>query len=389
MQRAPGDLERLRGAALDRVQDLELLAVAQLDLRPLPARDHLAVDRDRRTAAVHAQLGHHGLHRRAVGQLAVLAVHEHLPHARTSVRAKRSGASGASSSGSPPPASRSATASPVSGASSTPLRQWPVAQTRPSSSPGPDDRGVVGSARPQPRARLHQLELGDLREDLPGGLQQAVDAVGGDGRVEALLLHRRAQHHAPVAARHEVAARRAHDPLDRLGHAAAHAQLEDLPLDRAHRRALSVRRQRGAPRAGGDDHGVALDRPAPRWPRRSRDRGRARSAPPRRRARARRRPPPARAWSRAGRPGRRRGARMPPAMRGDRPGSSRRQRPGGSHSASRPSDTLELVQAVQRLGVVAVGRDDQRAACRGSRSAARCAPPAPRRTPASARARRG
>ena len=210
--------------------------------------------------------------------------------------------------------------------------------------------------------------------------------------------------------------------VERLVHAAAHAQLEDLALDRAHRRAGAVRRQRRAPGAGGDHHGAALDRPRPSAhaghapavvldrlaPRRP-----SSSSPTRRGERARR--------SRAGRPGRRRARGSPPAMRGDRPGSSRRQRPGASHSTSRPERALELVQAAQLLGVVAVGGHDQRAAVavagrqpaallqlggergpalarrRGSRAAARSSPKSasvtgasmPAATPRGAGARRG
>jgi hypothetical protein len=55
------------------------------------------------------------------------------------------------------------------------------------------------------------------------------------------------------------------------------------------------------------------------------------------------------------------GARIPPAIRGERPGSSARQRDGVSHSA-RARASAAVVQAAERLGVVAVGRDDERAA---------------------------
>ena len=55
------------------------------------------------------------------------------------------------------------------------------------------------------------------------------------------------------------------------------------------------------------------------------------------------------------------GASMPPATRGERPGSRRRSARGPSHSRVEAQLLLEAVQAAQLLGVVAVGGHHQRA----------------------------
>ena len=52
---------------------------------------------------------------------------------------------------------------------------------------------------------------------------------------------------------------------------------------------------------------------------------------------------------------------MPPATRGERPGSSRGSATGPSHSDGQAERALQVVQAAQLLGVVAVGGDHQRA----------------------------
>src|SRR5213076_1620587 len=83
-------------------------------------------------------------------------------------------------------------------------------------------------------------------------LEQTEDAVGRDRGVEALLLHRRAEHDAAVAPREQVAAGSADYAVGRRRRSAAHAQLEDLALDGPDRRSVAKRRERGAPGARGD-----------------------------------------------------------------------------------------------------------------------------------------
>ena len=83
-----------------------------------------------------------------------------------------------------------------------PLRKWPVAHTRPSSAPGRSRAGCPAS-RAQARDQLLDLELEDAGTSSEIA-QQLVDAARGRGRVPAALLHRRAEHVAAVAARDEV-----------------------------------------------------------------------------------------------------------------------------------------------------------------------------------------
>src|SRR6185312_9163921 len=117
-------------AALHRVEHLDLLAVAHLGGGPLAARHDLAIHRDRDATAIGRAGGDHGhLDRRGLAQLPALAVERHDRHARRpSTTLKGSDPSRVS------PARSAATASPVTGASRTPLRQWPVAQINPLSS---------------------------------------------------------------------------------------------------------------------------------------------------------------------------------------------------------------------------------------------------------------
>ncbi len=207
-----------------------------------------------------------------------------------------------------------------------------------------DHRQVVGSAGAQAGHRLDQLHLGDLGEQAVGLAQQLVDAAGGDRGVEALLLDGGADDQAAVGARHQVDALGGDDPLAGRGAVAA-AQLEDLALDRAHRRSGALGQPLGAarPGAGGEHDRVgpqllagsgphsdqALAVEEPRRPPRS---------PPASPPRPRRAPPAAPGSALAGRPPASPGAWTPPWKEGVRPGSRSRQRRGGSHSASRPSE---------------------------------------------------
>ncbi len=121
---------------------------------------------------------------------------------------------------------------------------------------GADQRQVVGRPRPQPGGRLDQLHLGDLGQQAVGLAQQLVDAARRHRRVEALLLDRRADDQAAVGAGHQVDALGGDDPPAGRRPVAG-AQLEDLALDRAHRRAGGLRQPRGLrrPGAGGEDDG--------------------------------------------------------------------------------------------------------------------------------------
>ena len=93
----------------------------------------------------------------------------------------------------------------------------PGREQQPLDRPRPDQRQVVGGRRAQAGDRLDQLQLGDLGQHPVGLAQQLVNPAGGDPRVEALLLDRRADDHSAVAAGDEVDPLGDHDPLaDRL-----------------------------------------------------------------------------------------------------------------------------------------------------------------------------
>jgi hypothetical protein len=115
----------------------------------------------------------------------------------------------------------------------------------------PDHRPVVGCRRAQSGTCLHELELAHVGQHLPCGLEQPVDAVGGHARVEAALLHGRADHDLPARARHDVAARRADDARCRR----RAVQAQDLPLHRTHGRCVR-QVEAAAPGAGRDDDGA-------------------------------------------------------------------------------------------------------------------------------------
>src|SRR4051794_14626753 len=132
----------LSSATLHRLHYLDALALLERHLVPAPARHDLAVERDSHAAALaRGAAGGHGLaDGRAVAEVAPLAVqddlHAWLPAgAADGVEANRSGANGSMASGGDSPATIAATAAAVIGASSTPLRWWPVAQITPSRSP--------------------------------------------------------------------------------------------------------------------------------------------------------------------------------------------------------------------------------------------------------------
>ncbi len=210
-ERAAGDRER-RSATLHRLHDLDALALAQRHLVPAPARHDLAVECHRHAAAL-ASARRLPSRRRARSRRR--RGRGRSPFSTTLIpppsRRSAPGANGATVSGGDSPATMAATAAAVIGASRTPLRWCPVAQIDPVALA--DQRRVVGRPRPQARRGLDELELGHVRQHLARRLEQAEDAVGGNGRVEAALLDRRTDHYLAVGAAHDVAARRAHEPL--------------------------------------------------------------------------------------------------------------------------------------------------------------------------------
>ena len=209
--------------------------------------------------------------------------------------------------------------------------------------PRADQRQVVRRAGAQAGDRVDQLHLGDVGEQPVGLAQQLVDPAGGDRGVEALLLDGGADDQAAVGARHQVDALGGDDPLAGRG-AVAGPQLDHLSLDRAHRRAgvlgQPVRPARPGPvrqhdrlgpqlLAGGGPHAgeaLALEDPVDHvgaGPHLGADDASAASSA---------------AVSARGSTVASPGAWTPPLKDGVSPGSSSRQRRGGSHSASRPSE---------------------------------------------------
>src|SRR3954447_12026489 len=127
---------RPASATLHRLHDLDALALLERNLVPAPPRHHLAIQRDSHAAALarYANSRHGLAHGGPVAEGAPLAV-EHDVHARLPAKANRSGPNGSTASGGDSPQTIAATAAAVIGASSTPLRWWPVAQITPSRGP--------------------------------------------------------------------------------------------------------------------------------------------------------------------------------------------------------------------------------------------------------------
>ena len=219
----------------------------------------------------------------------------------------------------------------------------------------------------RPGVELLDLELEHAGDELAHVAQQLVDAAGGRRGVPAALLHRRAEHVAAVAARDEVRLLAADRALDQAG-AARVAQPQHLALDRPHRHARVLGHARAARRAR-----RRRRRPRPRAtiaPSVELDAGRR--ARRRRAARGRARPRPhARRASRSAATSRRGSIEWSPAMSsasrivGASAGSSAARLASGAAARPRsPSVAPERDQAVERLGLVAVARDDQRADAR-------------------------
>src|SRR5207248_6382125 len=113
-----------------------------------------------------------------------------------------------------------------------------------------------------------ELELPDVGEHLPGGLDEPVHAAGVDGRVEAALVAGRADDDAPIGAWDDVTAGRSDDALGERRRAGAGAQVEELTADGMDRGRDLCRQTRDAPApaargeddgSGGPEVGVRLD----------------------------------------------------------------------------------------------------------------------------------
>ena len=177
------------------------------------------------------------------------------PHPRTVPGSARRARRAASA-----PARARPPTSPVSGASSTPLRQWPVAQTSPSSSPGPTTGRVVRRARAAARRRRSTSsssptsgttsQAASNSRYTPSAVTAVSKPCSSTSR-PAPRARRRAERGSSAACARSA----------RSGGSipARRPQLEDLALDRAHRR---------APRPSGAGRGSTRRRP-PR-PRRTR-----------------------------------------------------------------------------------------------------------------------
>ena len=122
---------------------------------------------------------------------------------------------------------------------------------------GAQDRGVVAAARAEADPGFGDRKLLDAGERAPGGIEQCELRAGGQMRVEAFLLHGRADEQPSVMARHQIDVRRPDDMAQQrpLG---VHAQRQHLALDRPDRRAR-LRRQaldRTRPGARGQHHDI-------------------------------------------------------------------------------------------------------------------------------------
>ena len=247
-------------------------------------------------------------------------------------------------------------------------------------------RRVVGRARAQAGDQLLDLELEHAGHELGGVAQQLVDAARGHGGVEAALLDGRAEH----VARRRCAARGSRPASARRARSgpapAAVAQPQRLALDRphGHARRLGHRLEHARPRRR------RRRRPA-RRPRARRRRSltaspgsmattsaRARSTAPARsaaRASAATVSRGSTAWSSGTSSARRTvGASAAP---------SRRACDGRSRSARSPKRRAQLELTLERLGLVAVTRDEQRAVGAQVDARSRWPPRARRRTAAS------
>ena len=247
----------------------------------------------------------------------------------------------------------------------------------------------------RPAIESDQLHLGDVGEQAVGLAQQLVDAAGGDGGVEALLLGGGADDQAAVGARHQVDALGGDDPLAGSGAVAA-AQLEDLALDRAHRRAGVLgqplgparprRRWRGRRPAARSSSPSAVRTPTRRSPSKS---PATTSVPVRTSTPAAASAASSAAVSARGSTAASPGAWTPPLKDGRQArlelAAAARRQPLGLE----PERALQVVDAAQLRRLVAVEGDVEGALLRRSRCSPRSPPPARRRTPGRAGPRPG
>ena len=388
-------------------------SVAEREALPRRARHDLAVDRHRHAARVGARprrsSARDGLAGRRSDALAVEHDHDGTSAARPSrvaasapaKRARIARRRAARRRGSLARRAGPATSSAVSGASRMPLRWWPVAHISPSELAAADRRHVVGRARAQARATAPRSPA----RSTPGTqlvrvAQQLVDAAGRRRELEAPLLDRRAEHVAPVAAGHHVAAVEAHHALEQARPGRI-AQAQDLALDRAHRhRVLGQRRRARRSRrpAASDDRARAAQALAARPSAHARD-APARSPSqldPRDAARARAaRRPPARTRARSAASTRRGSTQWSSGASQREPHASARaparaRAPGSGAAArhARPSDSRKRELALELARLVVVAREQQRARPAQPDLDARSPLAARRRTPATARAER-
>ena len=137
------------------------------------------------------------------------------------------------------------------GANRIPLRRCPVADTSPSTAPGPIT-GVLSGWAAEAHGELLDLQLQHAGHQLAGSAQQLIDSARRRALLEAALLHGGAQHVAPVAAGHEVAAAKRMHPLQQPGPAGSRSRRICPLTGRTGTRAAAAAPRSAAPRAGGE-----------------------------------------------------------------------------------------------------------------------------------------
>ena len=228
-------------------------------------------------------------------------------------------------------------------------------------------RRVVGRARTEAGDQLLDLQLEHAGDELGGVAQQLVHGAGGHRSVEPALLARRAEDVAAVAARDEVAALEADDAVEEAG-AGGIAKPDRLALHRPHRHARRVgdAADQGRGGAGGDQDALGEHSLA------GRERGPIRAAVLHEHLRdLRSRPQLGARGARGG------GQRLGHEARVDgvvvrqvkrEPDRRRKRRlerasPRRRHAVdSQPHPLAQLELALERLGLVAVPRDQERPA---------------------------
>ena len=353
-------------ASLHRGQDLDPRAVGERRAPPTAPRDDLAVHRHGHAGPRQRPARRARRARRASGaQLARAS-----PLIQTTTRYLLGAAgtrpmprtAGDDGPGARPTAGRRAagpaTASAVTGASSTPLRWWPVATSRPSGPSAPISGRLSGLPGPQPGRRSRPARTRRSRAGPLGVAQQVVHPAGGDRGVQADLGLGGADHQLAVGARHQV----------------------DGPPSTSARTVRAGRRERAGPQRA-----AAGSRPSPAGPARAAPGAARPSARPRRRGRCRprarspsaQRTPTTRVAVVRARPPRR-SRRTPP-----RPARPRPAAPRAGPGCRRPGRRAPTARRAPP------GRAPAPACAARGRSAARPAGPAGRGARRGCRARRG